>query len=97
MILERKNAPALCYEHVWQKKDDANALVLTGFGSGVTAPLRNPVKSFCLENSVSYLAFDYTGYGLSGGKTQDITIVQNVQDVLDVMGRVLMHLKRHIE
>lgn len=88
MILERKNAPALYYEHVWHEKDDATVLVLTGFGSGITTPLWNPVKSFCLENSVSYLALDYTGHGLSGGKPQDITIGQNVQDVLDVMNKV---------
>lgn len=83
--LVRKNAPQLYYEHLQGKNDDITVLALTGFGATVTQPLWEPIKKFCLENSVSYLSLDYTGHGLSDGKPLDITIGQNVQDVLDVI------------
>jgi pimeloyl-ACP methyl ester carboxylesterase len=58
---------------------------LSGFRSDMSGEKVKFVQNFCETAGIGFLAFDYTGHGLSSGKFEDCTLTQWLDDSLNII------------
>ncbi|XP_067889007.1 abhydrolase domain containing 10, depalmitoylase a isoform X2 [Heterodontus francisci] len=81
--LTRSNQPKLAYRKI--KGRSPGIIFLPGFASTMQAHKAVAVEDFCKSIGHSFVRFDYTGCGASGGNFSESTIGQWKKDVLTVL------------
>uniref|UniRef100_UPI00398F70CB palmitoyl-protein thioesterase ABHD10, mitochondrial-like isoform X2 n=1 Tax=Pristiophorus japonicus TaxID=55135 RepID=UPI00398F70CB len=81
--LNRPDQPKLAYKKI--KGRSPGVLFLPGFGSTMKAHKALALEDFCKSLGHSFIRFDYTGCGASGGNFSECTISQWKKDVLSVL------------
>ncbi|XP_059820761.1 uncharacterized protein LOC132391501 isoform X2 [Hypanus sabinus] len=82
-FLNRPNLPKLAYER--SKGRNPGVLFLPDFASNMKTDKALALEDFCKSLGHSFVRFDYTGCGASGGKFSECTIGQWKKDVLSVI------------
>ncbi len=85
-ILTRGDRPAIAYH-----RSDGRApgvVFLGGFRSDMTGAKALALEGFCRGRGQSFLRFDYSGHGASGGEFTDCTISTWLDDSLDALDRL---------
>ncbi|XP_051881896.1 palmitoyl-protein thioesterase ABHD10, mitochondrial-like isoform X2 [Pristis pectinata] len=81
--LNRPNLPKLAYKRT--KGRNPGVLFLPGFASTMKADKALALEEFCKSLGHSFVRFDYTGCGESGGNFSECTIGQWKKDVLSLL------------
>lgn len=85
-ILPRAGAPSIAYHRLEGKSP--TVVFLGGFRSDMTGQKALALEGFCRQRGLSFLRFDYTGHGQSGGDFLDGTIETWRRDSLDTIDRL---------
>ncbi|XP_067842564.1 palmitoyl-protein thioesterase ABHD10, mitochondrial-like [Heptranchias perlo] len=81
--LTRPDQPKLAYKRI--KGKSPGVIYLPGFASNMKAHKAVALEDFCKSLGHSFIRFDYTGCGSSGGIFSECTIGQWKKDVLSVL------------
>ncbi|XP_062909797.1 palmitoyl-protein thioesterase ABHD10, mitochondrial-like isoform X4 [Mobula hypostoma] len=81
--LNRPNLPKLAYKR--SKGRNPGVLFLPDFASNMKTDKALALEDFCKSLGHSFVRFDYTGCGASGGNFSECTIGQWKKDVLSVI------------
>ncbi len=88
-FLEREGMPKLAYQRQNGHKRELPTLVfLHGFRSDMMGTKAEFLAQECERNGQSYLRFDYSGHGQSGGKFEDGNIGVWLEDTLAVIDQL---------
>src|SRR5262245_1909 len=98
-ILTRPPAPTIAYHLLpaaGQKRQEVGGMsrglpgviFLAGFNSNMNGTKAMALEQFCRDRKQSFLRFDYSGHGQSGGDFRNGTIGAWLQDSLDVLDRL---------
>lgn len=89
-FLQRKNKPALAYNHSQARKTDGIALVFCGgYRSDMTGTKATYLEQQCQNNGIEYLRFDYSGHGQSEGIFDDCVMSDWINDAQDIINHII--------
>lgn len=87
--LERAGKPRLAYHyHEGDSADLPLLMFCGGYRSDMNGTKAMFLEDFCASRGQSYLRFDYSGHGASGGAFEDGTIGQWRDDAMDMLSSV---------
>lgn len=75
----------LAYRYIPPRSVNHTVVFLSGFRSDMTGEKGQFLQSVCQGEGRGFLAFDYSGHGLSSGRFEEGTISQWLADSLDLM------------
>lgn len=85
-ILTRGDRPAIAYHRFDGRAP--GVVFLGGFRSDMTGAKALALEGFCRARGQSFLRFDYTGHGATGGEFTDCTISTWLDDSLDALEKL---------
>ncbi len=89
-FLNRPNRPDLAYYFTQGGSDKPAIMFLGGFRSDMMGSKATFLQKQCALRNQTYIRFDYSGHGQSGGKFEEGSITdwcQDAQDILDHCGQ----------
>ena len=84
-FLKRQNKADLAYIYNKRDSDQAPIVFLGGFRSDMMGTKAEFLSDLCEKHARSYLRFDYSGHGQSGGQFEDCVLSDWFQDVRDIL------------
>jgi len=84
-FLKRQNKADLAYIYSQRESDKAPIVFLGGFRSDMMGTKAEFLSSLCERQGRSYLRFDYSGHGQSGGQFEECVLSDWFQDVCDIL------------
>jgi pimeloyl-ACP methyl ester carboxylesterase len=89
-FLKREGAPDLAYVYQEGANEDLPAIIfLGGFRSDMEGTKALFLEQKCVERDQSFLRFDYSGHGRSGGDFKEGTISSWAKDAMDIRDHCL--------
>lgn len=84
-FLERPDRPPLAYVRTNGRTDLPTVIFLGGFRSDMQGTKATFLEERCKARAQSYIRFDYSGHGESGGEFEDGTITGWADDAADII------------
>ncbi len=87
-FLERSGKPKLAYHAIEGREDAPGVVFLSGYRSDMEGTKAVFLEKWAQEHQRSYVRFDYSGHGQSGGEFKALGISAWLDDVCDLLSHV---------